>query len=104
MSHTMNGARGCIIFDGNPSSRYARRQVEFPGKPAQEIYVHRLVWMLTNRVDSFPSGYEASHLCHTPKCININHIRLETHAENQSRQTCNLYGVCVGEHDPECIL
>ena len=104
MSRTEIGTNGCIIFVGNPSSTYGRLNVQFPGKSKQDIYVHRLAWMLHNGVDHIPVGFEASHLCHIPKCVAIDHIRLETHAENQNRQTCNRYGFCVYEHDPECIF
>ena len=46
----------------------------------------------------------ASHLCHTPKCINPDHIILETIADNADRKKCHKARgrKCIGNHQPKC--
>lgn len=34
-------------------------------------------------------GWEVSHLCHNPICINPYHLIAETHAQNNTRRNCN---------------
>ena len=52
------------------------------------IRVHRVALLKKLRSVSVPEGLEASHLCHNKRCIALEHIVAETHAINQSRNSC----------------
>ncbi|KAJ8100660.1 hypothetical protein POJ06DRAFT_253352, partial [Lipomyces tetrasporus] len=56
-------------------------------------WAHRVVCYLTkSEVDVYNllcRGYEASHLCHQPACINPDHLAVETMAANKSRKICS---------------
>ena len=53
---------------------------------------HRIVCFLTKETDDvckmLYEGYEASHRCHMAKCINEDHLVIETHDGNMSRRQC----------------
>jgi hypothetical protein len=44
-------------------------------------YAHRVAWELVH--GPIPSGYQIDHICRTPACVNITHLRLATTSENQ---------------------
>lgn len=53
---------------------------------------HRIICFLHKGADDVRNllyeGYEASHLCHMSKCINPDHLSIETHDDNMSRRQC----------------
>ena len=116
------GDKGCIFWDGAvDSGGYGRMYVYFDDRRPKKLRVHRLVYSL-HHFDSvdLPSKndrgckVEISHLCHEPRCCNVNHMSLETHQVNMSRLFCKRTGLCTGHqiqsHDggqrdlPRCIL
>lgn len=52
----------------------------------------------------FPrEGDVGSHLCHTPSCVNIDHLVWESSADNNRRENlCNKRGVCRCGLQPSC--
>ncbi|KAK9384654.1 zinc-binding loop region of homing endonuclease-domain-containing protein [Lipomyces mesembrius] len=55
-------------------------------------HAHRVVCYLTKCDEDVHNmlyrGYEVSHLCHQPRCINADHLVVETHKDNDSRRIC----------------
>jgi hypothetical protein len=49
----------------------------------KHAYVHRIAWELER--GQIPEGLEIDHLCRTRMCVNIRHLALVTHAENNRR-------------------
>ena len=45
---------------------------------------HRAMWEFER--GPIPEGYEIDHLCHTPSCVNPDHLRACTPAENQQNR------------------
>ena len=115
------GQFGCLLWTGARWSngqygvmRNPLRHQHGAGNQPARIGVHRLVFMLHNRAlypdyqlpPATPQGDDlhVSHLCHTPLCINPQHLVLEPRSTNSERQTCNLQGICMGIHAPLCLL
>lgn len=45
---------------------------------------HRIAWSLKH--GAIPEGLQLDHTCHNPSCVNPDHLRLATQAQNQSNQ------------------
>ena len=43
-----------------------------------------------------PDDLECSHLYWNKRCVNMDHIIVETHTENKERKHCALQGTCAG--------
>ncbi len=54
------------------------------GRQAGKILAHRLAYTLAK--GPIPEGLELDHLCHTPACVNPDHLEAVTHSENLSRR------------------
>jgi len=48
-----------------------------------QTYVHRIAWELAH--GSIPDNLEVDHLCGTRSCVNVRHMELVTHRENNRR-------------------
>lgn len=67
----------CIEFSGNKCKGYGR--VTIGGN--KYIYAHRMAWLLAGkRLPKKP--LQLDHLCRNRACINVNHLRVATTAEN----------------------
>ena len=67
---------GCHEFTGALNTNgYGR--INFKNK---KIYIHRAVYEHFN--GSIPKGMVVRHKCNNPKCGNIDHLELGTHADN----------------------
>jgi|SRR6516162_1033280 hypothetical protein len=53
------------------------------GREAGQTYVHRVAWELAH--GPIPAGLEVDHLCRTRCCVNVAHLELVTHRENNRR-------------------
>ena len=48
---------------------------------------------------------DVNHLCHSPMCVEFEHLNLEDHAVNNGRKVCHTQGFCSGHHHhPNCIF
>ena len=76
-----------------------------PGGRRLAINAHRVALMKKVRTVDVPSCIQASHLCHRPGCINLDHINPEDQGTNEARKLCYENKICSGHGDhPACIL
>lgn len=66
----------CILARYRASHGYGRITVE-----GRRVYEHRWVWEQVH--GPIPEGMVVMHTCDNPPCVNIEHLRLGTHADNQ---------------------
>lgn len=75
-----------------------------------KVLVHHLSWRANSTQDI--ANMDVSHLCGNRKCFDINHLTLESHADNMARVGCHGYLLLVYngtihqevtcEHNPPC--
>ena len=102
----------CLMWTGCKKTSkhclYGIMNVKLPRKHKfSTIHTHRLRYMISIRSTNLPRNYDVSHLCHRSLCVNINHLSLEPHHVNNSRQRCpNTYPRrCLGHTGyPNCII
>lgn len=113
------GVHGCVLWTGAKSDAkakviYGRVVNPFPDTGVKRIFAHKAIFYLNEghspavgegEIDGETgSVYEISHLCHTPLCVNINHLVREPHAVNLERIHCKQQGHCTRAHMPPCLL
>jgi hypothetical protein len=94
------------IFTDYATNESGRPQVRYMGRK----YYLALVIALYNRRNQYDdyeivTGFEASHLCNEPSCVNTEHIVLEHSDVNKSRICCRLYSHLKNywcPHIPRC--
>lgn len=97
--------KGCIQYNGSQPRKdgYFSTKFKFPyAKAKKHSLLHHIIYILYHNIYDLDSikGAEVSHLCSNKSCINVDHLFLESHADNKSRQGC-----CPPcRHSPECIL
>lgn len=85
---------GCWIWTGATTTGYGSFKPQHD-RPA--VLAHRFSYEL--HVGPIPSDMEVDHVCHTPRCVNPDHLRLLTHADNSryilanTRSTSGFRGV-----------
>src|SRR5882672_10646270 len=52
------------------------------GTSSKTILAHRFAYMLQHGLEILPRGSVIMHTCDNPCCVNHEHLRLGTHAEN----------------------
>ena len=70
---------GCVLWMGATAGDMGYGKVSWRGK--QEP-AHRMAWV--DARGPIPAGLFVLHKCDVPSCINVNHLRLGTHAENMA--------------------
>lgn len=108
------GLFNCTMWTGatDTSRSYGRQRVKWPGIGMKIELVHRLNYMIHNKLtpssipteDEDGNKLEISHLCHNSLCLNISHLVLEPHSINMERFHCKVQHLCSGSHNPPCLL
>ena len=104
------GPRGCRLWLGGPHNTdkypYGSITIKFPlpDNNSKHVRVHRLALMAHNHTTNLDNALECSHLCGTPRCVNAQHLVLESKETNNERKTCHKNKKCLGTHLPECIV
>jgi hypothetical protein len=78
----------CVPWDGRLDRRgYGRVGLKL---------AHRVAYESAN--GPIPDGLTVDHLCFTPACVNVSHLRLLTREENTRRQRSALKSHCDSGH------
>ena len=89
----------CKLWNTGCLSSYGQVKVRFTKQSYKVIYVHRLAYFLhVGDISALQTNTseQCSHTCHNTKCINPEHISLESSAINLQRQTCIQNQKCFG--------
>ena len=93
----------CLIF--RDTNKYQQVRFVWPNTNISKKYhIHKFVYLMANKKISVPPGYDISHLCHQPGCVNVDHLICESESINGNRQSCNRDKYCKGCHYPPCIF
>ena len=76
---------GCWVWQGSLSTNgYSNIRWKAFHERFKTPLGHRMVYMFYNGV--IPEGKEIDHKCHNRACLNIAHLQVVTHAENNRRR------------------
>lgn len=78
------GPNDCWLWLG-PDNGNGYGTISLGSRAAGRDYVHRVAWELEH--GPIPTGLEIDHLCQTRGCVNVAHMELVTHRENNRRST-----------------
>jgi len=104
----------CLFHKKSLPSKYAKAKLRGM-KDDKEYYVHHIV-MGSKGITEWGDNDQISHLCHNTRCINKEHLIVETKAANLARNLCKGWShmkhrdewinVCAikGQCNPPCIL
>ena len=102
-----NGCKVPKASGGSTREGYGRCFLRYPGYGPVNTTLHRAVYMLEKRqpelIRNVAAG-EVSHRCGNKCCVEINHLILESPAENCLRRRCHADGRCYGGHREPCII
>lgn len=70
----------CLIWTGHTRGGYGRVRHNGPYKTA-----HRVAWEIAN--GPIADGLEVDHTCFNRSCVNVAHLRLTTHKQNQEHSS-----------------
>ena len=99
---------GCLVPAGGSETGkgYLRYHLRYPGTGEVNTTMHRAVFVLEHRRPDLlrnSDAGEVSHRCGNKRCVQINHLVLETSAANNSRRNCHDEGHCF-DCQPPCIF
>ena len=116
------GRHGCWVFNGcmakpdtttGPKPRqsvqyrkYRGQRTPLPKKSLDAHILAMIVHRLQDGLGPWVRGDTVSHLCHLPRCIRPEHLRIESMPVNNERNICVLNKACGGRHHghPACFL
>ena len=71
----------CLVWAGYKNDKGYGQLV----RDGVTLYAHRYAWERAN--GQIPDGMLIDHICHTPLCVKVSHLRLATVSENVSYQS-----------------
>jgi hypothetical protein len=75
---TAPDSRGCLVWlGGTTKTGYGKFGIDY-----RTVESHRVAWELEN--GPIPAGSCILHSCDNPRCVNVLHLRLGSHAENMA--------------------
>lgn len=87
----------CLIFTGQwDKNGYGK----FKLRDGTQMRAHRMAWILAN--GPIPPAVEVLHSCDLPPCVNTDHLRLGTNAENMHDKAVRLR--VAGARHPQARL
>lgn len=106
LDNSSDAEDGCRVWTKGlkKGGKYGVINTEFPEVGWRVIHAHTLYYMCHHRVYALPPKWDVSHLCHNGRCLRLDHLVLEPHAVNTSRQKCVNRGRCLGHGPyPRCM-
>lgn len=91
--------QGCMVWQGcikKGPVGYGVINAKFPDAQWHTMHVHRLLYMVHNKILYVEPHLEVSHLCHVPLCVSAYHLSLEPHSINTERLKCVNRAICCG--------
>jgi hypothetical protein len=105
LSHVAMGPNGCHLSRHSTAKppRLPYAQVTWVKGPRQRynVVAHRAAWTAVH--GPIPEGMTVDHLCRTPRCVRVDHLRLLSRSENSRRNHGHDYPAgwsCSRGHDP----
>lgn len=77
-SKCMKAESGCLIWIGT-IQRHGYGAIKIDGR---KIDAHQAAWRIANGGIPVPIGKLIRHLCNCRQCVNVEHLKCGTHAEN----------------------
>ena len=109
-------SRGCIIPKRAPNkdgyvrwtvTKGQRARFSIPGQGELNYYVHQLAWYCKTGTIPERNVEHLSHLCSDSRCMNADHLTVESPQANNSRKNCIVQCPCckfiLCKHEPRCI-
>lgn len=104
-----NANSDCLEYCGrvSPSQTYPKIKITHLRHP-MTLNMHVFIYKVARGMQPYvplPQSQEISHLCHNAKCLNTDHLNMETRNINSIRKNCKRHGFCCGHvGHPHCIL
>lgn len=103
---------GCLVYlrDLAPSQMYHKIKISVKNviNSRYTMNMHAFVYKMSHNIHPttrFANNMDVSHLCHTTKCMNFNHLTLEPRQVNNLRKLCKANKKCIGHGQyPSCML
>lgn len=100
----------CLEWQGALNGLYSHISYSYRISPYKTLKkytsAHRLLFALCTDsiylLDKSYSYINVSHICHNPKCCNLEHLEAEPIDINNNRKICLNSGLCT-HHDPPCM-
>ena len=93
-NHFIQVARnGCHLLDPSKKTKYPKITVS-TGSRVQVKVCHLVIFIRSGRIPG--ENEDLSHLCHHTKCVNADHLTIESHQINIERKQCRSARKCLG--------
>lgn len=73
-------SQGCLIWQGCTKKGpvgYGVIKAKFPDAEWHTMHVHKLLYLVQHKILFVEPGFDVSHMCHVPLCVNAEHLSLK---------------------------